>query len=236
MKKHPGQRTYHAFTLVELMLALGVIAIVTAMTVGVLSSGIFSWQKGRAEWDRNLRRHNVADALRRDISSMLPAYKISIGDDRFVLRFLGDGGDEAATGNAEPLFLGEKDRIGFAVSREYFGGSDKLGAMWVEFYIDKDESPARKGLVMRRVPLLFLFKTEEKEKEEIIQLDSEVKDIAFEYSGVESDEDRTVNDSVRYKIPRSVKLKLDYGTEKREMEIKVRAGHPVTINPKGKEL
>ena len=119
----------HGFTLIELMLALSIVATLLVVTFTGLRVGLGSWRRGedRAEAQQHVR--SLLIVLARTVAGIYP-YQVSSGESQPVI-----------------LFQGESDRVALVSTVAPFPGSTAAAFTAVTFAMEGNESP---GLAVRQ--------------------------------------------------------------------------------------
>ena len=220
-RKNKLHTSKKAFTLVELILSLTILALAVGIVGAAMTSGLQSWSRGQEMCAKNLRRQGVSEELRRSIASMLPYIKFKTKTGKIV-PVLPAASAQNVRGNEEFLLVAEERRIGFVVADENFRNdiTKNNSPVWVEFYVD-----AQRGLMMKRVPLTKLYNADG--DTEVILLDEAVRSIKFAYHYLEYDEDDPdagiVYDS-DLNWPLVVTVTIKYDDQTLTLTIPIRAG------------
>jgi prepilin-type N-terminal cleavage/methylation domain-containing protein len=150
------------FTLLELILSIGILSIVLVTIYAALSMGSRTWEKGERDIETIQRERVVMNLLSREIKSAFP-YKVTPSE-------LDDHKEFYA-------FDGKKDSISFVSGVPLRG--ERGGLSWLTFWVEEDL-----GLVVIERDALRADIFEERDsldKEEMEVLDQRVTDIQFEY-------------------------------------------------------
>lgn len=155
------------FTLLELILSIGILSIVLVTVYAALSMGSRTWEKGEQDIEKIQRERVVMNILNREIKSAFP-YKVTPSE-------LDDHKEFYA-------FDGKKDSISFVSGVPLRG--ERGGLSWLTFWVEEDL-----GLVVIERDALRADIFEERDsldKDDMEVLDPRVTDIQFEYYQRES--------------------------------------------------
>ena len=155
------------FTLLELILSIGILSIVLVTIYATLSMGSRTWEKGERDIERIQRERVVMNLLNREIKSAFP-YKVTPSE-------LDDHKEFYA-------FDGKKDSISFVSGVPLRG--ERGGLSWLNFWVEEDL-----GLVVIERDALRADIFEERDsldKDDMEVLDPRVTEIQFEYYQRES--------------------------------------------------
>ena len=164
MNQLPSQR---GFTLLELILSIGILSIVLVTIYATLSMGSRTWEKGERDIEKIQRERVVMNLLNREIKSAFP-YKVTPSE-------LDDHKEFYA-------FDGKKDSISFVSGVPLRG--ERGGLSWLTFWVEEDL-----GLVVIERDALRADIFEERDsldKDDMEVLDPRVTEIQFEYYQRES--------------------------------------------------
>lgn len=159
MNQLPSQR---GFTLLELILSIGILSIVLVTIYATLSMGSRTWEKGERDIEKIQRERVVMNLLSREIKSAFP-YKVTPSE-------LDDHKEFYA-------FDGKKDSISFVSGVPLRG--ERGGLSWLTFLVEEDL-----GLVVIERDALRADIFEERDslnKDDMEVLDQRVREIQFEY-------------------------------------------------------
>jgi prepilin-type N-terminal cleavage/methylation domain-containing protein len=90
--KHPGMHQESGFTLLELLIAITLMAMLSVGIWAILSIGIRSWTRGTNAIDINQRHRSMLDMARKQIASIYPLYVAPVSTEpnsAFTLIFQG---------------------------------------------------------------------------------------------------------------------------------------------------
>jgi len=195
MWRHRG--TDRGFTLIEIVLALSITAVVLAVVYGGIRLAYRSSERGEAHMDASQQIRTLMDRIVPVIHSAYP----------FWIR--------TEDGNVL-FFAGKSDSLGFVTSDvdNYRDDIPNLpGLKWVRFFVDGD------GLNMEE-DYFFNQKALEGEGDpDVLPVAPFVSDIAFEYLEVDADTSETtwldeweVDEEERFELPRAVRVSLQIET------------------------
>jgi general secretion pathway protein J len=147
------------FTLLELLIAMAIVSVITAIIANSLQIGIVSWERGEAATERYQRLRVLLDEMTQQLKSVYP-YKVQKGS------------------NTKPklVFLGEEHSLGFATTLVK-GSQGELGGGLVFVYYELDDE---KGLI-KKEKVVFSGDISVKDLGDPIELDSEISRLTFEY-------------------------------------------------------
>jgi prepilin-type N-terminal cleavage/methylation domain-containing protein len=155
------------FTLLELILSIGILSVVLVTIYATLSMGSRTWEKGERDIEKIQRERVVMNLLSREIKSAFP-YKVTPSE-------LDDHKEFYA-------FDGKKDSISFVSGVPLRG--ERGGLSWLTFWVDEDL-----GLVVIERDALRADIFEERDsldEDDMEVLDPRVTDIQFEYYQLKS--------------------------------------------------
>ena len=154
------------FTLLELLLAISILAIVLAMASGGLGLGYRSWSRGGERMERLDRRRVVTSRLSQEVASAFAFAK----------------GSPLAK---EVVFIGQPDSLSLVTTNPPTGTKEIL------LYVDTDPGTTESGLVLRQdiVPNGSLFSSG---KGRLVELISEVTELRLRYFNEKKLPDGTV--------------------------------------------
>jgi len=150
------------FTLLELILSIGILSIVLVTIYATLSMGSRTWEKGERDIEKIQRERVVMNLLSREIKSAFP-YKVTPSE-------LDDHKEFYA-------FDGKEDSISFVSGVPLRG--ERGGLSWLTFLVEEDL-----GLVVIERDALRADIFEERDslnKDDMEVLDQRVREIQFEY-------------------------------------------------------
>jgi prepilin-type N-terminal cleavage/methylation domain-containing protein len=158
-----GERVgVRGFTLLELILSIGILSIVLVTIYATLSMGSRTWEKGERDIEKIQRERVVMNLLSREIKSAFP-YKVTPSE-------LDDHKEFYA-------FDGKKESISFVSGVPLRG--ERGGLSWLTFWVEEDL-----GLVVIERDALRADIFDERDsldKDDMEVLDQRVTDIQFEY-------------------------------------------------------
>ena len=157
------------FTLLELILSIGILSVVLVTIYATLSMGSRTWEKGEQDIENIQRERVVMNLLSREIKSAFP-YKVTPSE-------LDDHKEFYA-------FDGKKDSISFVSGVPLKG--ERGGLSWLTFWVEEDS-----GLVVIEHDALRTDIFEERDsldKDDMEVLDPRVTDLQFEYYQLKSGE------------------------------------------------
>jgi general secretion pathway protein J len=197
------------FTLIELVIALTLLAVMLSLLWGALNFAVRSWDTGEARAAQASQRRLSDNFLRREMSSLFP------------MRWR-----DANVANI--AFEGEKDRMRFASTRA--AGLSKPGISIVGLALEENSDTRQRDLVMRRaLPPADARDFTALDQGDRTVLVPGVERAEFAYFGTENDlVDGSWRDAwtVPTRIPQLVKLrvKLADGTELPDFVVAARLG------------
>jgi prepilin-type N-terminal cleavage/methylation domain-containing protein len=151
------------FTLLEIMLAISILAILVVILVSGLQVGIKSWEKGEERIEETQTIRIIQDLIFQDIQSCYP-YKQEISKKAIL------------------AFKGQAHRIDFiSASQSYITHEKEIGLREVSLYIDDDSGSEEEGLVIREAAITGMEDIFEDSRGTLVELDPRVKSISFQY-------------------------------------------------------
>lgn len=152
-----------AFTLIELIISMTIIAVILVVIFGAFRIGIRAWEKGEKDIEKHQRYRIVLDMIRRQMISV-SFKKIEVEDQQqYVLK-----GDDKSFEFLSHIALKPEN---------------KFGIVFVRYRIVEDENENEKLLGYEKNLLLFDkdFKPGEIDPDEFFELISGVHSFSFEY-------------------------------------------------------
>ncbi len=173
-------KSISGFTLVELMVAITVLALVTLIIGNGFRLGMDAWGKGERETSLTQRFRVLSGMLSQQIKSSYP-YEIDVEDEKAV------------------LFQGDEDSILFAtaIADKPYGGF-----RWVRYSTEEGVLFMKEGFLPDKE-----FEEKTKGKEEIV--DSDVVEFKLEYYSLDDEEWKESWDYGE-NLPGAVKVKISY--------------------------
>jgi len=147
------------FTLLEILIAMSILGVITAIIASSLHMGILSWERGEAATEKYQHLRILTDEISQQIKSIYP-YKVPKGN------------------NAKPqlIFLGDEHDLGFMTTLVYKGSKEERGGFQFVYYeLDKD-----RGLI-KREKIVFSGDISIKDLGDPIELDPQVSQLKLEY-------------------------------------------------------
>ena len=195
------ERRRGGFTLIEVVLALSITAVVLAVVYGAIRLAYRSNDRGEAHMAASQRIRTLVDRIVPVIHSAYPFWR-QTEDGRLL------------------FFSGEPDSLGFVtadVDPFRDDPANRPGLKWVRFFVDGD------GLFMEE-DYFFNEKALEGEGDgEALLVAPFVKDAAFEYLEVDPDTSEStwrdeweVDEDENFRLPRAVRISLRLETEEGE--------------------
>jgi general secretion pathway protein J len=132
-------RRDRGFTLIEIVIALSLVAALLAITFGGLRVGMAAWRRGDARAERLLRIRSLDEVLARAVSGAHPYQREA------------EGGAPGA-----PVFEGEADRLAFVTTRPPVPLGDVFAFTAVAVGQDATRLTIREGALPSREPLAGL--------------------------------------------------------------------------------
>lgn len=150
-----GKQGVSGFTLLELLLAISILAVILAMASGGLSLGYRSWSKGGERMERLDRRRAVISRLGQEVASAFAFSKNS-------------------PLAKEVTFIGQSDSLSLVTTNPATGTKE------VVLYVDNDPDSIESGLVLRQdiVPNGSLFSSG---KGRLVELGREITGLRLRY-------------------------------------------------------
>ena len=151
------------FTLLELMLALTMLAVVVTIVFGTFRVGVRAWEKGESDVELRHKQRTVLEQMRRQLASMSTRLLLEDGQKPFSPR-------------------GEDSRLRF-VSELPLLHENGYGLVYVEYRVDRGEGD---GVILSLFErnLVFLeedFFEDEPDADQFIQLLTGISSFSFEY-------------------------------------------------------
>jgi general secretion pathway protein J len=152
-----------AFTLIELIISLTIIAVILVIIFGAFRIGIRAWEKGEKDIDKQQRYRIVLDLIHRQITSI--TYKKATIDDQDRL-----------------ILNGDAKSFEFA-SHVSLKPENKFGVAYVKYVVVKGESTEERLVAYEKNMVLFDkdFKFSDIEPDAFFELIPYVTAISFEY-------------------------------------------------------
>ncbi|MHC4184234.1 MAG: prepilin-type N-terminal cleavage/methylation domain-containing protein [Planctomycetota bacterium] len=169
------------FTLLEVMFAMTLLALVALIIGNSFHLGADAWDKGSKETGETQRLRVLSGLFSQEIKSAYP-YELEIDDEKVV------------------LFKGESDRILFVTT---FADGSYGGVKWVNYSYKEGTLYQREGILPDKELEDKLSGGEEEE------VDSGLDDIRFSYYSKEDEEWKESWDYTD-KLPQAVKVKISY--------------------------
>jgi len=194
------------FTLIEVVLALTLSAVVLSIVYSAMHLSYRTSQKGEARMDRSQHIRTLVDRIVPVIHSAYPLLQ-QIDENRVL------------------MFSGQSDSLGLVtadVDRYRADNANLPGLRWVRFFVDNE------GLNMEESYFFNESVLEDEEAGEIFLVDPAVTDLEFEYYEIKEDEsegtwlnewDPDGEDLATLELPRAIRVHLTIKEEGREVEI-----------------
>ncbi|HWP48216.1 MAG TPA: type II secretion system protein GspJ [Candidatus Limnocylindrales bacterium] len=147
------------FTLLEILIAISILSLITAIIASSLHIGILSWERGEGATERYQQIRILTDEMVQQLKSLYP-YKFQ------------------KAGNTKPhlIFYGEEHSLGFTTTLVQGSKGERGGGLMFVYY-DLDNE---RGLI-KREKIVFTGDISIKDLGDPIELDPEVSELRFEY-------------------------------------------------------
>jgi general secretion pathway protein J len=199
------------FTLLELIIALTIVAVIVVIIFGALRIGIRAWEKGERDVDVRQRQRIVLDLIKRQLAS-------TVAKDLL-------GGD----GQRDPM-KGDSKSIEF-VSHIPIMPGNQFGTFLVRYAVRKQKDGMEQLVFHERNAALPGKKTgaDQPGEGEFYELIPAMKSIVFEYLKAESGEKASLwqkswDPAVDKEVPRAVRITLRESDEKAPVYVIAGAG------------
>ncbi|MEW5803538.1 MAG: prepilin-type N-terminal cleavage/methylation domain-containing protein [bacterium] len=177
------------FTLIEVLIALTILSMIMAVTMGGFRLGIRSWETGEKRMEELQRIRCTFDILIQDIKSCIGIKKPAT----YTIDVTGEKKFDQNRLNWAVVFLGGPKKVTFITKASGINPQLKEGSLRrVSYYLGQEED--KPGLVMEESLWLgqYLFKKEEDKAEDdaldpkpyVYSAYPDVVDITFQYYGV----------------------------------------------------
>lgn len=203
-----------AFTLLELMISLTIVALILVVIFGSFRVGVRAWEKGEEDIESRQRERIVLNLIRRQLTSAF-AGKLRQGDQ-------------------QPLFLRGNDKSMEFLSYISIFPGHRVGIVHTKYLVKPQDDGEKERLVFCEKNLFRQVEGMEKEEtdeEDFFELISGIHDIGFEYCKGQGGEEilewqRTWDPVIDKGFPRAVRvsLKEDVETPPIRMIVRIESG------------
>jgi general secretion pathway protein J len=209
------------FTLLEILIAISILSIITAIIASSLQVGILSWERGEAATERYQQIRILTDEIVQQLKSIYP-YKFQ----------------KAGITKPKLIFYGEEHSLGF-ITTLVKGSKGERGGGLMFVYYDLDNE---KGLI-KREKIVFTGDISIKDLGDSIELDPEISELKFEYyekNRKDPQSGRWVNSwdgKSKNQLPKAIRITLGFSrkektsTSNKSLE-EITFTVPILIEPK----
>jgi general secretion pathway protein J len=200
------------FTLLELMIALTITAVIVVIIFGGLRIGIRAWEKGEKDVDVRQRQRIVMDLIKRQLASTCVS---------------------EAWGRDQQLFSlkGNHKSIAF-VSHIPMAPGNRFGRVYVQYAVKQDRNNDKESLTFYEKSIALLDKKIDAgnpDEGDFSELLPGMKSIVFEYLKDRLDEEASVwqkswDPAVDKGVPRAVRITIEENDEKTPIYVIAGAG------------
>jgi prepilin-type N-terminal cleavage/methylation domain-containing protein len=179
------RRTSPGFTLLELLIALAIVAALVAIALGGLRVGAAAWQQGEDRAEAHQHARSLAEILARSVTGSFP-YRAAPREG----------------GEARILFAGEENRLAFVTLSPPFPAAAPIAFTAVVFSLEAGERP---GLAIREkaLPNFEPFETEKP-----FLVDPSVAEVSFRYLRPGGDWEESWDGAEEKQLPEAVQISL----------------------------
>lgn len=173
------------FTLLELLIALAIVAALVAIALGGLRVGAAAWQQGEDRAEAHQHARSLAEILARSVAGSFP-YRAAPREG----------------GEARILFAGEENKLAFATLSPPFPHAAPIAFTAVVFSLEAGERP---GLAIRgkALPNFEPFETEKP-----LLVDPSVAEVSFRYLRPGGDWEESWDGAEEKQLPEAVQISL----------------------------
>ena len=152
-----------AFTLLELIISLTIIAVILVIIFGAFRIGIRAWEKGERDIDRQQRYRTVLDLVHRQLTSI--TYKKAIIDEKERLILKGDAKSFEFTSHVS------------------LKPDNQFGIVYVKYRVNESENSKEAFVAYEKNMVLFDkdFKSDDIDDSDFFELIPNAHSISFEY-------------------------------------------------------
>jgi general secretion pathway protein J len=200
------------FTLLELMIATTITAVIVVIIFGALRIGIRAWEKGEKDVDIRQKQRIVLDLIKRQLASTCTS-EVWGKDQQLV-----------------PL-KGDNKSVAF-VSHIPMAPGDRFGLVFVQYAVKQDKTNDKENLTFYEKNLALLDQkvgAGKPDENDFSELLPGMKSIVFEYLKVRPDEEtspwqKSWDPAVDKGVPRAVRITLEENDEKTPIYVIAAAG------------
>jgi general secretion pathway protein J len=200
------------FTLLELMIATTITAVIVVIIFGALRIGIRAWEKGEKDVDIRQKQRIVLDLIKRQLASTCTS-EVWGKDQQLV-----------------PL-KGDNKSIAF-VSHIPMAPGNRFGLVFVQYAVKRDKTNDKENLTFYEKNLALLDQkvgAGKPDENDFSELLPGMKSIVFEYLKVRPDEEtspwqKSWDPAVDKGVPRAVRITLEENDEKTPIYVIAAAG------------
>jgi general secretion pathway protein J len=200
------------FTLLELMIATTITAVIVVIIFGALRIGIRAWEKGEKDVDIRQKQRIVLDLIKRQLASTCTS-EVWGKDQQLV------------------LLKGDNKSIAF-VSHIPMAPGNRFGLVFVQYAVKRDKTNDKENLTFYEKNLALLDQkvgAGKPDENDFSELLPGMKSIVFEYLKVRPDEEtspwqKSWDPAVDKGVPRAVRITLEENDEKTPIYVIAAAG------------